>query len=144
MLFHNFKNTFLQDVLTLKETGLRNLFTADSQRAQNHILTAADLNLDYSRQYINQALLQKAAHWLHHAGFKQKIAALFAGERINITENRAVSHPALRLPQPAQRVKAQQAKMFALSKAFHSGTIKGATGQAITCLLYTSPSPRDH
>lgn len=135
MLFHSFQNTLSQRVKTLHQAGLRTLFKQDPARAQTYQLQAAALTLDYSRQYVDQALFQAAQTWLQEAGFKQKIQALFAGEKINLTENRAVSHPALRLPHPAERVQIQQAKMFALSAAFRGGEIKGATGKSITDII---------
>ncbi len=121
MNFSTFQGTLLPDVLKLHNTGLRALFQADPKRGKTYCMNAAELTLDYSRQFINTALLQKAAHALKTAGFNEKITALFAGEAINLTENRAVSHPALRLPKPAERVQTQERKMFAFAEELRSG-----------------------
>ena len=135
MLFTSFQNTLLSDVTKLKNSGLRALFEADTTRQKTYCLDAAGLTLDYSHQLVDEPLLQKSAKWLSDSGFKQKIKALFDGEHINITENRAVSHPALRLPHPAERVQIQQHKMFTLSEQFRNGKIKGATGKVITDII---------
>ncbi len=135
MHFHDFQTHFSSDILALNKIGLRELFAQDPTRTEALKLQAAGISLDYSRQYVSTAILEKSQKWLDEMGFKQKIAALFAGEKINLTENRAVSHPALRLPQPAERVHRQHQKMFALSEAFRSGSVKGASGKVITDIV---------
>ena len=135
MLFTSFQTTLSQDVLKLHQSGLRALFQEKATRKETLCLQAASLTLDYSQQFIDESLLQKSAKWLTDHHFKEKINALFEGQPINITENRAVSHPALRLPYPAERVQKQQDKMFTLCEQFRKGQIKGATGKVITDII---------
>ncbi len=135
MLFTAFQNALQADVLSLHQQGLRALFAENPARRDQFCLDAAGLHLDYAQQYVNQAVLHQAASWLKEYGFKAKINALFAGAPINVTEQRAVSHPALREPHPQKRIQMQQDKMFALSEQFRQGQILGATGKSISDIV---------
>lgn len=131
MSFADFQAHFSKQVEALRTQGLKKLFQEDTQRQVRLSIDAAGLHLDYSRQWVDAHLLKETGEWLKTEGYAQKIAALFAGEPINGTEHRAVSHPALRLPHPAARVVEVQAKMFELTRLFHAGKITGTTGEVI-------------
>jgi glucose-6-phosphate isomerase len=86
---------------TLKTTHLRELFAADPQRGQRLTLEAAGIYLDYSKQRITDETLRLLLALAAESGLRERIDAMFSGERINSTENRAVLHVALRAPRGA-------------------------------------------
>ena len=88
-------------VATLQKLHLRELFAADAQRGERFTLEAAGIYLDYSKQRVTDETLRLLLALADEAGLRQRIAAMFAGERINSTENRAVLHVALRAPRGA-------------------------------------------
>ncbi len=85
-------------------TNLREKFAADPQRAQRFTVQGGDLILDYSKNLIGNDTVTRLVDLADAAGLREKIDAMFAGEHINITEDRAVLHTALRLPRDAQLV----------------------------------------
>ncbi len=85
----------------LRTMHLRELFAADPQRGERLTLQAAGIYLDYSKQRITDETLRLLLALADEAGLHQRIDAMFAGERINTTEDRAVLHVALRAPRDA-------------------------------------------
>ena len=81
---------------------LRTLFGADPTRGERMTAEAAGLFLDYSKNRITDETLRLLLRLATECGLRGKIDAMFGGERINITENRAVLHVALRAPRSAQ------------------------------------------
>ncbi len=77
---------------------LRELFSADPQRASKLSIEAAGIHFDFSKNRITDETLPLLVELAKAAGLQQKIDAMFAGERINTTEDRAVLHTALRAP----------------------------------------------
>ena len=94
-------NALQAHVPALKAMHLRELFAADGQRGQRFTLQAAGIYLDYSKQRVTDDTLKLLLALADEAGLRQRIDAMFAGERINSTENRAVLHVALRAPRSA-------------------------------------------
>jgi len=88
-------------VPTLRATHLRELFASDPARGERLTLEAAGIYLDYSKQRVTDETLRLLLALAGEAGLRQRIDAMFAGERINSTENRAVLHVALRAPRGA-------------------------------------------
>ena len=84
-----------------RSLSLRELFAADPQRGERLVLEAAGIYLDYSKQRIGDETLRLLLALADAAGLRQRIDAMFAGQRINTTENRAVLHVALRAPRGA-------------------------------------------
>ncbi|MPY62257.1 glucose-6-phosphate isomerase [Streptomyces spongiae] len=120
---------------------LRELFAADPGRAERYTVRVGDLHIDYSKHLINDetlALLQELATATDVFGLRD---AMFRGERINVTENRAVLHTALRAPRDAvievdgenvvPRVHAVLDKMSAFADRVRSGEWTGHTGRRI-------------
>jgi glucose-6-phosphate isomerase len=85
-------------VPTLKALHLRELFAADPQRGERLTLEAAGIYLDYSKQRITDETLRLLLALAAESGLRERIDAMFSGQRINSTENRAVLHVALRAP----------------------------------------------
>ena len=82
----------------LKSTHLRQLFADDATRGERLNAEAAGIFLDYSKHRITGETLKLFAQLADESGLKARIDAMFRGDKINITENRAVLHVALRAP----------------------------------------------
>jgi glucose-6-phosphate isomerase len=87
---------------TLKGTHLRMLFDSDPDRFQHFSLEAAGLFLDYSKNRINHDSMRLLCELARERGVETRRDAMFAGEKINVTEQRAVLHTALRAPRGAR------------------------------------------
>ena len=79
-------------------THLRELFAHDAHRGERFVLEAEGLYLDYSKNRITDETLRLLLALAEDCGVRERIAAMFRGERINTTEDRAVLHVALRAP----------------------------------------------
>src|SRR5215467_7595699 len=88
----------------IKGVHLRQLFADDRERGQRLAVEAAGLYLDYSKNRITDETLRLLVQLADESGLRARIDAMFRGEKINITENRAVLHIALRAPKGASIV----------------------------------------
>jgi len=82
----------------MRSQTLKQLFAADPQRGTRFTADAEGLFLDYSKNRITDETLQLLLQLAEQSGLKQRIEAMFTGEKINVTEQRAVLHVALRAP----------------------------------------------
>ncbi len=124
---------------------LRGWFAADPGRAQRMTLTAADLHVDLSKNLITDDVLAVLVKLADEVGLAERTEAMFTGEHINITENRAVLHTALRAPKgSALQVDGQDvdkdvhevlAKVYAFADKVRSGEWKGVTGKRIETVV---------
>ncbi|MFW2333403.1 glucose-6-phosphate isomerase [Ilumatobacter sp.] len=80
------------------DRSLAELFENDPGRADRYVVEAGDLRIDYSKQPLDDGLLAALVSWAETAGVPERREAMFAGEHINVTEDRAVLHTALRAP----------------------------------------------
>jgi glucose-6-phosphate isomerase len=120
---------------------LRELFAADPKRGERMTAEAVGLYLDYSKNRITDETLKLLLRVAESVGLRSRIDAMFRGEKINITENRAVLHTALRAPRDASivvdgenvvpRVHAVLDRMADFSDHLRSGEWKGHTGKRI-------------
>ena len=120
---------------------LRELFANDAKRGERLAIEAAGLYLDYSKNRITDETLKLLVQLAEESGLRARIDAMFRGEKINITENRAVLHVALRAPREASfvvdgenvvpEVHAVLDKMSAFADRVRSGEWKGHTGKRI-------------
>ena len=88
----------------VRELHLRKLFADDPTRGERMTLEALGLYLDYSKNRITDETLKLLLQLAKESGLGARIDAMFRGEKINITENRAVLHVALRAPRGASIV----------------------------------------
>src|ERR1700748_204401 len=77
---------------------LRQLFADDPKRGQRMALAAVGLYLDYSKDRVTDATIKLLLALAEQSGLRGRLDAMFSGEKINITEKRAVLHVALRAP----------------------------------------------
>src|SRR5919109_3501534 len=80
---------------------LRQLFADDPKRGERMSAEAVGLYLDYSKNRITDETLELLLQLAEESGLRARIDAMFRGDRINVTENRAVLHSALRAPRNA-------------------------------------------
>src|SRR4051794_36059811 len=82
----------------IQNRDLRSLFAEDKRRGERMVVDAAGIYFDYSKNRITDETLKLLLQLARESGLSQRIEAMFRGEKINITENRAVLHVALRTP----------------------------------------------
>jgi len=120
---------------------LRQLFADDPTRGERMTLEAVGLYLDYSKNRITDDTLKLLLQLAQESGLRARIDAMFRGDKINITEDRAVLHVALRAPRGASivvdgenvvpQVHAVLDKMVDFCNRVHSGAWQGHTGKRI-------------
>src|SRR5215469_5103613 len=120
---------------------LRTLFADDPARGQRMTAEAAGIYLDYSKNRINDATLKLLVELAEQCGLRARTEAMFRGEKINVTEDRAVLHVALRAPKGASinvdgrnvvpEVHAVLGKMADFANRVRSGHWKGHSGKPI-------------
>src|ERR1700704_3452094 len=125
----------------VRQSNLRQLFADDPKRGERLTTEAVGLYLDYSKNRITDETLKLLLQLAEESGLRARIDAMFRGEKINITENRAVLHVALRAPRSASivvdgenvvpQVHAVLDKMADFSNRVRSGAWKGHTGKRI-------------
>jgi glucose-6-phosphate isomerase len=125
----------------LKDFHLRKLFADDPGRGERMTAEAVGIYLDYSKHRITDETLSLLLQLAEESGLRVRIDAMFRGEKINRTENRAVLHVALRAPRAATiqvdsenvvpQVHAVLDKMADFSRRVRSGEWKGHTGKCI-------------
>jgi glucose-6-phosphate isomerase len=124
-----------------KESHLRQLFAEDPKRGERLTAEAAGLFLDYSKNRITGETVKLLVQLAEESGLRDRIEAMFRGDKINVTENRAVLHVALRAPKGTSiivdgenvvpGVHAVLDKMSEFSNRVRSGGWKGQTGKRI-------------
>ncbi len=129
----------------LSGTHLRDLFEADARRGESFALEAVGIYLDYSKNLINRQTLDLLEQLANACGLDQRIAAMFRGDKINVTEGRAVLHTALRAPRDAvievdgenvvPEVHAVLDRMSEFAEQVRSGRWKGHSGKPITHIV---------
>jgi glucose-6-phosphate isomerase len=125
----------------IKAQPLKSLFESDPTRGPRMTAEAAGLFLDYSKNLITDQTILFLIRLANECGLRERIEAMFRGDRINVTENRAVLHVALRSPKDATilvegknvvpEVHALLDKMAAFSERIRSGQWHGFTGKLI-------------
>ncbi len=126
---------------TIGELHLRKFFADDPKRGERMTIEAAGIYLDYSKNRITDQTLKLLLQLAEEAGLRSRIDAMFRGEKINVSEKRAVLHVALRAPKGESivvdsedvvpQVHAVLGKMSEFSNRVRSGAWKGHTGKRI-------------
>ncbi len=125
----------------IKGTTLRDLFAEDSTRGEKMKVEDVGIYFDYSKNRITNETLTLLLQLTKECGLKDRIEAMFRGDKINVTEGRAVLHVALRAPKSEKivvdgedvvpQVHAVLDKMTAFANRVRSGEWKGHTGKTI-------------
>ncbi len=131
-----------QHALAMRERHVRDLFAEDPKRFESFSRCELNLLFDFSRQRVTPETLSLLISLANARGLRARIDAMFAGEKINTTENRAVLHTALRnrSDRPVlvdgkdvmPEIKASLEKMRTFVEGVHSGRIQGHTGKSFT------------
>ena len=125
----------------IKDVHLRQLFADDAKRGERFVVEDVGLYLDYSKNRITDETLRLLVALAEDCGLQARIEAMFSGEKINITENRAVLHVALRAPRGQSimvdgenvvpKVHEVLDRMADFANRVRSGAWKGHTGKRI-------------
>src|ERR1700742_4096745 len=125
----------------IEATHLKQLFADDAKRGERFAVEDLGIYLDYSKNRITDETLSLLVQLAEQSGLRAKIDAMFSGQKINISENRAVLHVALRAPRGATinvdgqnvvpEVHAVLDKMSAFADRVRTGEWKGHTGKRI-------------
>jgi glucose-6-phosphate isomerase len=125
----------------MRDLHLRTLFAEDPKRGERLVLEAVSLYLDYSKNRVTDETLRLLLALAETAGLRARIDAMFSGEKINVTEQRAVLHVALRAPRGTRilvdgqdvvpGVHAVLDRMADFSTRVRTGAWTGFTGKAI-------------
>ncbi len=129
----------------IKEMHMRDWFSKDKERASRYFLQFESLSLDYSKNRLNDTTLKLLFELANDCSLKEKIEAMFKGEKINTTEKRAVLHTALRSLNDTEilldnmevlkSVRSVLKRMRAFSDSVRSGKRLGYTNQVITDIV---------
>ncbi|WP_330250442.1 glucose-6-phosphate isomerase [Nocardia sp. NBC_00565] len=124
---------------------LREFFAEDPDRGRELIIGVADLHIDYSKHRVTRETLHLLVELAHEAGVAERRDAMFGGEHINTSEDRAVEHVALRLPEgesltvdgadAGAQVHEVLRRMGEFTDAVRSGAWRGATGERIATVV---------
>jgi glucose-6-phosphate isomerase len=130
---------------TVRDVHLRDLFAKDPTRGERLTAEAAGLYLDYSKNRLTDETLRLLLALAETTGVRARIDAMFAGEKINVTENRPVLHVALRAPRTASilvdgedvipHVHEVLDRMAAFARRVRSGAWTGFTGRRIRTVV---------
>lgn len=125
--------------------NLREWFDADPDRASRYSLTAGELLVDLSKNLVNDDVRAALVELADDVDLRGRIDAMFSGEHINVTEDRAVLHTALRLPADAELtvdgqdvvadVHAELEKIYDFAERVRTGEWKGVTGKPIRTVV---------
>jgi glucose-6-phosphate isomerase len=125
----------------VRDLHLRQLFAEDSRRGERLTAEAVGIYLDYSKNRLTDETMRLLFDLARSSGLRERIDAMFRGDKINVTEQRAVLHVALRAPKDqtilvdgknvVPDVHAVLDKMTAFSNRVRSGEWKGYTGKRI-------------
>lgn len=126
---------------TFRETHLRELFAQDAKRAERYVVEAANWRLDYAKHRINDETLKLLFKLARERNLEKQRDAMFAGEAVNTTEQRAALHIALRAPATSvintagvnvvPEVHAVLARMADCARLIRTGDWKGYSGRPI-------------
>ena len=125
----------------IRDVHLRTLFSDDPQRGERFSLDVAGIFFDYSKNRVTSETLQLLLKLADESGLRDRIDAMFCGDKINVSEDRAVLHVALRAPKNASivvdgenvvpHVHAVLDKMTTFAQRVRSGAWKGHSGKPI-------------
>ena len=134
-------NALAQHYEEIRRLHLRDLFAADASRGERLVAEGAGLFLDYSKNRITDTTVKLLVALAEQSQLAERTAAMFAGKRINVSENRSVLHVALRMPKGSSlivdgvdvvaQVHEVLDRMAAFTQRIRSGSWRGHTGKPI-------------
>jgi len=145
-MFQAFQQHFYPHFEAMRILSLNELFAQQKDRYEHYQIPAPGLTLDFCRQPVNQESLRLLHEFCEQINLRQRIQAMFQGEKINVTEQRAVLHVALRASDTApplivegmnvtQRIQAELHKMAEMVSRLQEQQWFGASGKAITDIV---------
>lgn len=138
---HNIRQRLTQRAADTKQTSISDLL-ADKSRLPRYSAHLDGLTVDFSKHLVDDETMSLLLELAETADIRGAAKSLAGGESLNITEDRAAMHMALRTSDEhvtdqdfAQQVRTQNARMRELSEAIRSGSYRGATGEVITDVI---------
>jgi len=135
----------LKELRSSYEPDLRAAFAQDPERAERYSRKVGDLHVDLSKNLVDDEILAALVELAEQTGVPQRRDQMFAGDRINVTENRSVLHVALRMPRSeslvvdgtdvVKDVHEVLDKIYAFSDKVRSGEWVGVTGKRIETVV---------
>ncbi|MGA8030996.1 MAG: glucose-6-phosphate isomerase, partial [Casimicrobiaceae bacterium] len=132
-------------VRRLRSAKLADLFAADPGRAAAMTFRWSSWHVDVSKERLDAKALGQLLHFAAQANLGHWIAALFAGEKLNLSEQRPALHPALRAPDDESivvdgidvmtEIRATRGRMATLVASLRDRQRLGATGKALACVV---------
>jgi glucose-6-phosphate isomerase len=129
----------------IRDTHLRDLFAADPERGERLVAKGAGLYLDFSKNRVTDETLMLLGALAQQRGVEERREAMLAGERINVSEDRAVLHVALRMPRNrslvvdgvdvVKQVHETLERMAGFCERVRSGEWRGHTGKPIRAVV---------
>src|SRR5947207_1522522 len=129
----------------MRNVHLRTLFADDPKRGERYTAEAAGLYLDYAKHRVTDETIRLLLALAEESGLRPRIEAMFCGERINVTEGRAVLHTALRAPRSRSivvdgenvvpKVHAVLDRMADFARRLRDGSWRGHTGRRVRNLV---------
>jgi glucose-6-phosphate isomerase len=139
------RETLAAHAAWLADYDLRALFAADASRADRLHVDAAGWHLDYAKHRITEETMRLLVDLANACSWQERVAATFAGEHVNVTEDRPALHMALRMPEGtslvvdgvdvAAEVHTVLRKMAAFSRQVRTGTWRGHTGERVRTVI---------
>ncbi len=127
----------------MRDVPTAELFSRDPARFERFSRRSVGLQMDFSRQRIDEIVLAKLAQLADAVGLRQRIDAMWRGDKINVTEDRAVLHVALRQPPGAaiggadkeREIMAERERMLSFAESVRSGRIAGSTNKPFNLVV---------
>ena len=127
----------MEDIwVALDQTAQNGASQPDLNLTAPRLVEAAGITLDYTKSLINDKILDNLEQLAHARALPECFAAMAAGERINMTEDRAVLHMKLREPDPPNEIRQEMDRALTFADQIHQGKFLGATGRPITSILH--------
>jgi glucose-6-phosphate isomerase len=119
----------LSEDVALKDLQL--MFVNNPVRSKELSFEMGDIFIDFSKNWVNEEVVSGLVQLVQEAGLKDKINALFAGKRINTSENKPATHTAQRKAQASAQILADRNKMFSIANNYTSGNWRTAFGHKV-------------
>ena len=104
-----------------KYRNIQSMFENDESRVQDLSFEVADISVDFSKNWLNLDILNQLFNLSRSAQIEEKIKALFAGENVNVTENKAATHTIQRKQYSSKNIMDDRQKMFEVAKNYQTG-----------------------
>ncbi|MET0281440.1 MAG: glucose-6-phosphate isomerase [Steroidobacteraceae bacterium] len=127
----------LTEMAMRAQPAIADLFASEPDRTRRCLASGAGLTVDFSRQRISSAVLQRLLQLAEELGLRERIASMYRGDVANPTEGRQVLHTALRRDGApyAEQVRAERERMLAFADSVRGGAIRSSAGEPFELIV---------